>query len=123
MTPLPCIMIKIDILAQRVFEPLVHKEVTHMKNYEAIVIFYPDIEETRREKDLERLQEAIKQNGKINNIDEWGTRKLAYEIEYYKEAYYVLIEFEAENETLEEFDRIAKILDSVMRHMIVRVDE
>lgn len=94
-----------------------------MNKYEAIVMFYPDVDAEKRESHFERLKNIITEAGTISNIDEWGNRKLAYEIQYYKEAYYVLVEFEAEPEAIKEFDRIAKIQDSVMRHMIVRVDE
>ncbi|WP_039856499.1 30S ribosomal protein S6 [Peptoniphilus sp. oral taxon 386] len=94
-----------------------------MNKYEAIVMFYPDVEEERRVSSFERLKGIIEENGTISNVDEWGMRKLAYEIEYYKEAYYYLVEFEAVPETVKEFDRVSKILDSVMRHMVVRLDK
>ncbi|MDO5037841.1 MAG: 30S ribosomal protein S6 [Tissierellia bacterium] len=93
-----------------------------MNKYETVLMFYPDAEEEQKKAHFERLQKIISEAGKINNIDEWGKRKLAYEIEYYQEADYVLLEYEAEAETIKEFDRIAKILDTVMRHMIIRVD-
>lgn len=94
-----------------------------MNKYEAIVMFYPDVDVEKREAHFERLKNIISEAGTINNIDEWGSRKLAYEIEYYQEAYYILVEFDAEPTIIKEFDRIARIQDSVMRHMIVRVDE
>ena len=94
-----------------------------MKKYEAIFMFYPTVEEELRTKNFDRLKGIIEENGSISNIDEWGMRKLAYEIEYNKEAYYVLVEFEAEPESIKELDRVAKILDSVMRHMIIAVEK
>lgn len=94
-----------------------------MRKYEAIVMFYPDVEEEKREKALSRLKGIIEDAGKISNVDEWGSRKLAYSIEYYQEAYYVLIEFEAETEAITEFTRVARILDPVMRHMVVRLED
>lgn len=93
-----------------------------MKKYEAILMFYPNVEEEKRTKNFDRLKGIIEENGKISNVDEWGMRKLAYDIEYNKEAYYVLVEFEAEPESIKEFDRVAKILDSVMRHMVIAVE-
>lgn len=93
-----------------------------MRNYEAIVMFYPDVEEEERNKALERLQGILNTHGNVKNVDEWGMRKLAYLIEYYAESYYVLIEFEADDEGISEFDRIARIIDPVMRHMVVRKD-
>lgn len=94
-----------------------------MKKYEAIVMFYPDVEEEVRTKALDRLKGILESAGSIKNVDEWGLRKLAYLIEYYAEAYYVLIDFEAESEALDEFDRIAKISEPVMRHMVIKIDE
>lgn len=93
-----------------------------MRNYEAIFMFYPDADEEKKVKHFDRLKAIIEDNGKISNIDDWGMRKLAYEIEYYKEASYVLVEFEAETESIKELDRVAKILDTVMRHMIIAVE-
>ncbi|MDD7363572.1 MAG: 30S ribosomal protein S6 [Peptoniphilus sp.] len=94
-----------------------------MNNYEVILMFYPDAESERREKQYTRLKNIIADNGTIKSEDEWGTRKLAYEIEDYKEAYYALVEFDADPEIIKEFSRIAGISDTVMRHMVVRVDE
>lgn len=94
-----------------------------MRKYEAIVMFYPDVDEEKREKALDRLKAIIDKDGKVTNVDEWGNRKLAYLIEYYEDAYYVLLEFEAETEAIKEFDRVGKILDPVMRHMVVRLED
>ena len=94
-----------------------------MRKYEAIVMFYPDADEEKREKALDRLKAIIDKDGKVTNVDEWGNRKLAYLIEYYEDAYYVLLEFEAETEAIKEFDRVGKILDPVMRHMVVRLED
>ena len=93
-----------------------------MKKYEAVFMFYPNADEERKEKQFDRLKQIIESNGKISNVDEWGMRKLAYEIEYNKEAYYVLVEFEAEPGSIKELDRVAKILDTLMRHMIIAVE-
>lgn len=94
-----------------------------MNKYEAVMMFYPDVEEEKRNQSFERLKSVITKAGKINNIDEWGMRKLAYEIEYYREAYYILVEFEAPASDIFELNRIAKIMDPVMRQMVIRVEE
>ena len=116
------IMVQIVILA-RLVEPSVHKEVTDMNSYEVILMFYPDAESEKREKQYERLKGIIAGAGEIKSEDEWGMRKLAYEIEDYKEAYYILVEFDADPGIIKEFSRIASISDTVMREMVVRVDE
>ena len=86
-------------------------------------IFVPTLEEESRNQLLERLKGVIEGNGSITNIDEWGTRKLAYEINDHKEGYYVVINFESNSEVVDELDRVCKISDGVMRHMIIREDE
>ena len=94
-----------------------------MKKYEAVIIFVPELEDEARNALLERFKGIIEANGTISNIDEWGMRKLAYEINYNTEGYYVVMDFEATPEAVKEMDRVAKISDKVMRHMIVREDE
>ena len=94
-----------------------------MRKYEAVYIFLPSLEEEKRTKLLDRFKSIIEANGSIVNIDEWGNRKLAYLIDDIGEGYYVLINFEAQPEVIQELNRIAKISDSIMRHMIIKEDE
>ena len=94
-----------------------------MRKYEAVYIFLPTLEEEKRNQLLDRFKSIIEENGSISNIDEWGNRKLAYLIDDIGEGYYVLINFEAEPEVIQELNRIAKISDSIMRHMIIKEDE
>lgn len=94
-----------------------------MRKYEGMFIFVPTLEEESRNHLLERLKGVIEGNGSITNIDEWGTRKLAYEINDHKEGYYVVINFESNSEVVDELDRVSKISDGIMRHMIIREDE
>ncbi len=94
-----------------------------MRKYEAVFIFLPNLEEEKRTNLLDRLKGIIEKDGSITNIDEWGNRKLAYLIDDIGEGYYVLINFEAEPEVIQELNRVTKISDSIMRHMIIREDE
>ena len=94
-----------------------------LRKYEAVIILLPNLEEEKRTKLLDRLKGIIEADGSISNIDEWGNRKLAYLINDIGEGYYVLINFEAKPETIQELNRVAKISDSIMRHMIIREDE
>ena len=94
-----------------------------MRKYEAVYIFLTTLEEEKRNQLLDRFKSIIEENGSISNIDEWGNRKLAYLIDDIGEGYYVLINFEAEPEVIQELNRIAKISDSIMRHMIIKEDE
>lgn len=94
-----------------------------MRKYEAMVIFYPNFEEEKRVALLERFKGIIETGGTIITQDEWGMRKLAYLIDDLAEGYYVLINFESNPEVVKEFDRIAKISEGIMRHMIVKEEE
>ena len=55
-----------------------------MNKYEAVIMFYPEVEEEKRNASFDRLKKVIEKDGKIDNVDEWGMRKLAYEIDYKK---------------------------------------
>ncbi|WP_422486001.1 30S ribosomal protein S6 [Gudongella sp. DL1XJH-153] len=94
-----------------------------MRKYEAMVIFYPNLEEEKRNALLERFKKIIEAGGTVTTVDEWGMRKLAYLIDDLAEGYYVLINFESDADVVNEFDRIAKISDGIMRHMITRDEE
>ncbi|MBU5439346.1 30S ribosomal protein S6 [Tissierella sp. MSJ-40] len=94
-----------------------------MRKYEAVLIFVPSQEEEKRVQLLERFKGIIEAEGTISNVDEWGIRKLAYPINDIGEGYYILMNFEGTPEAVKELDRVAKISDSIMRHMIIREDE
>ena len=94
-----------------------------MRKYEGVFIFIPNLEEEERNQLLDRLKGIIEADGTITEIDEWGMRKLAYEINDLTDGYYFIINFESTPETVEELDRVCKLSDNIMRHMIVREDE
>ena len=93
-----------------------------MRKYEAVFIFLPNLEEEKRVQLQDRFKGIIEADGSISNVDEWGVRKLAYLIDDIGEGYYVLINFESNAEVIKELDRVARISDGIMRHMIIRVD-
>ena len=94
-----------------------------MRKYEGVFIFLPSMEEEKRNQLLERLKGVIESDGSIIGVDEWGMRKLAYLIDDIGEGYYVIMNFEATPEVIDEVNRIVKITDSIMRHMIIREGE
>ena len=70
------------------------------------------------------LKKLITENGgKVEKTDCWGKRRLAYEIQDLKEGLYVLVTFQAEAAAVRELDRVMKITDEVLRHMIIRKGE
>ena len=91
-----------------------------MRKYEAVFIFAPSVDEESRNGVVEKLKGIIEKDGSLTGIDEWGSRKLAYEINDLTEGYYILLNFEAGTEVIDELERVTIITDSVIRHMIVR---
>ena len=92
-----------------------------MKAYELLFFVAPTLEEEARANVMGRIESTITAaEGTIDNIDEWGKRKLAYEINKLSEGDYILIDFHADPDSIAELDRILRINDSVERHMIVR---
>ncbi len=95
-----------------------------MKAYEILYFVDPATPEQECAKALERIQDTIKKSGGvIDSVDEWGKKKLAYEIDSMTDGEYTLVNFSAEPSEIAELDRICRISDIVKRHMIVRRPE
>ncbi|BAS29437.1 30S ribosomal protein S6 [Limnochorda pilosa] len=90
--------------------------------YELMVIFEPTLdEEAQIDPLLERLQQVIASHkGEVDHLDKWGRRRLAYEIDDRTEGFYAVMQFRAESEATRELDRLLKLSDGVVRHLIVR---
>jgi len=92
-----------------------------MKAYELLFFISPSLDEDTRAATMKRVENAIAEGkGTIDNIDEWGKRKLAYEINGLSEGDYILIDFHTDPASIAELDRILRITDAVVRHMIAR---
>ncbi|MDE6728580.1 MAG: 30S ribosomal protein S6 [Oscillospiraceae bacterium] len=89
------------------------------EKYEAMVVFSLKNDEEQIKALVEKFSELIKANGTLTNVDEWGKRKLAYEINYEGEGYYVLYNFESKPEFPAEFERIINITDGILRSVVV----
>lgn len=95
-----------------------------MKAYEILYFVDPITPETEIVGSLEKIQQTIKKTGgKIDSVDNWGKKKLAYEIDEMTDGDYTLVNFEANPEDIAELDRICRISDVIKRHMIVRRPE
>ncbi|KXB54052.1 ribosomal protein S6 [Umbribacter vaginalis] len=91
-----------------------------MKAYELLFFVAPTIDEENRIATMKRIETTIAEsNGVIDNVDEWGKRKLAYEINGLNEGSYTLIDFHTDPQNIAELDRVLRINDFVERHMIV----
>lgn len=91
-----------------------------MNHYEMVLILKAGLEEDERNQVLDRFKEAIAQDGTVGEIDDWGSRKLAYEINYNKEGYYYVLNYEAAPSVVFEVERRARILDQVLRFLTVK---
>jgi len=95
-----------------------------MNSYEALYIIKPDMEDEARAALIARFAAIVTDDGgEVENIDEWGNRKLAYPIDYIGEGYYVLMNFKAKPALPAELERNYKISEDIMRYMVVRKDE
>ena len=105
-------------------EPYSPRGGAKMKNYEVMYIVRTDVEEEARKELIERFNNILTENGAtVEEVDEMGSRRLAYEIDDYRDGYYVVVNFKADENAVNEFDRQAKFSDDIIRHMVVRLDE
>ena len=92
-----------------------------MRKYETMFIVNPDLDSETTEELVEHITTVIEDNnGEVVNTDKWGTKELAYEINDHSAGYYTVINFKANNETLDELERNYKINDNVIRYLILK---
>ena len=95
-----------------------------MNRYETIFILHPSLDEEAVKANIEKFKGVIENGqGVVENIDLWGKRKLAYDIKKVSEGTYVLLTFNSVPELPKELDRVFRISDSVIRHMIINLDD
>ena len=95
-----------------------------MNKYEVMFIVKPDLEEATIKKEAESLKKVLTdKKSKITEEKAMGQKELAYEIKKYKNGYYFLYVVEANNEAISEFDRLARINENILRHLIIRIDD
>lgn len=94
-----------------------------MRKYETMFILKSNLEEEKRNELINKFKSIIETDGQITSVDEWGNRKLAYEINKLNDGYYVLINFMAGTELPKELDRNFKISDDVIRHLIINLED
>ena len=106
-------------------EAKVRKEVSYtMRNYEAMYVLRPDMDEEQVNEAIEKFSEIIAANGgEVTKLEPWGKRRLANEVEKLREGYYVLCYFTGNTELPKELERNFKISDRVIRFLVVREGE
>ena len=92
-----------------------------MHKYELTVVVSGKAEEEVRAAVIEKIKEQIARfNGTVTNVDDWGKRKLAYEIQKMKEGYYYFIQFDADTTVPAEIEKRVRIMENVIRYLCVK---
>lgn len=95
-----------------------------MNKYELAVVISAGIEDDARAAVLDKCKALVERfGGQIADVDEWGKKKLAYEIQKMTEGFYYFIHFEAEGSAIAEIESRMRIMDGVIRYLCVRTDE
>ncbi len=91
-----------------------------MKKYEIMYIVKANLDEAARNELIAKMNAVITDNGgTVDNVNEWGLRDLAYAIDDETKGYYVVVKVTAEAAATNEFDRLAKINNNILRHLVV----
>ena len=92
-----------------------------MSKYELAVVVSAKLEDDARAEVIEKMKALVTRfGGNITDVDEWGKKRLAYEIQKMKEAYYYFIHFESETTTPGEIEERIRIMDGVIRYLCVK---
>lgn len=90
------------------------------KNYETLFIVDAGLAEDAIAAIVEKFKSLIEKNGTVESVDEWGKRRLAYEIAHKNEGYYVLINFSTSDaDFIAELERVFRITEGIMRSLVV----
>ena len=94
-----------------------------MSKYELALVVNAKIEDEAREAVVEKAKGYVaRYGGTVTEVEEWGKKRLAYEIQKMREGYYYFIQFEADADCPAEIERHVRIMDNVLRYLVVRKD-
>ena len=91
--------------------------------YETILVLNTKLDEEAHNKILTRITDMISASGTVDSVDEWGKRRLAYEINDETEGNYILINFTADTDLIAELNRVYAITDGLLRTIVVRKEQ
>ena len=92
-----------------------------MNKYELAVVVSAKIEDDERAQVIEKVKALVERfGGQISDVDEWGKKRLAYEVQKMKEGYYYFVHFESESTVPGEVEQRIRIMDNVIRYLCVR---
>jgi len=95
-----------------------------MNKYELAVVVSAKLEDEDRAATLDRVKEIItKHGGTITNVDEWGKKRLAYEVRKMREAFYYFIQFEGDSTVPGEVESRVRLMENVVRYLVVKQNE
>ena len=94
-----------------------------MNKYETVIILSKNLNEKEIDEVNNKLVDVIKQDGKVEQIEKLGLKKLAYEIRKQKEAYYVVLTYKTIPDTIRELERVMRITDEIIKFITVRRDD
>ncbi len=91
-----------------------------MNKYESIIIVNPKVEEEGLKALEEKFTGLINEHGKVESVENMGKKKLAYNINKCSEGTYILFNFEAEPDSIQELERVYRITDDIMKFIVVK---
>ncbi len=91
-----------------------------MTSYETLFIVHPNLSEEDVKVIIEKVKAVIEEAGTVTEIEEWGKKRLAYEIQKVRDGYYTLIKFNSEPKVLEELNHVFRITENVLRGIIIK---
>ena len=94
-----------------------------MNKYESVIILSANAPEEATVAFGEKMKELISANGELTSVEEWGKKTLAYEVKKQTEGHYILFTFDAKPEFIAEFERILRLDEIVLKHMVIRKDK
>ena len=95
-----------------------------MNKYELDVVVSAKIEDDERAATIEKVKEIItKHGGTITNVDEWGKKRLAYDVQKMREAFYYFIQFDGQSTVPTEIESRVRLMENVVRYLVVKQDE
>lgn len=95
-----------------------------MRKYEVVFVLRADLDEEKNQAFIDKFKAVVEnKGGEIVKLDKWGKRRLAYEVKDLREGFYVVMKMNATPEAAAELERIFKITDEILRHMIVREED
>ena len=94
-----------------------------MNKYETVILVSAIITDEQRNEVVSKIQKLISANGKLIETEEKGKRKMAYEVKKHNEAFYYVLNFESEPDFIAELQRNYRIIDEIIKFIVVKQDE